>query len=79
VTSKLIYKIKNVAHNSIEIYTDSLVAIRFSHQEGEDYDQTIYPVSRRSVHKSSHKIHEKDSHVYRLNKSLHGPKQEPRA
>jgi hypothetical protein len=79
VTSKWIYKIKHVADGSIEKYKARFVARGFSQQEGEDYDETLAPVARRSVHRAATKIHEKESHVCRLKKALYKLKQAPRA
>jgi hypothetical protein len=66
VTSKWIYKIKHVADESIEKYKARFVARGFSQKEGEYYDETLAPVARRSVHRATTKIHEKESHVCRL-------------
>jgi hypothetical protein len=53
VTSKLIYKIKHAANGSIEKYKVRFVARIFSQKEGEDYDETLAPVARRSVHRAT--------------------------
>ena len=53
VTSKLIYKIKYDTNGSIEKYKAIFVARRFSQKEGEDYDKTLAPVARRSVHRAA--------------------------
>jgi hypothetical protein len=53
VTSKWIYKIKYVADGNIEKYKARFVARRFSQKEGEDYDKTLAPVARRSVHRAA--------------------------
>jgi hypothetical protein len=53
VTSKWIYKIKHAANGSIEKYKARFVARGFSQQEGEDYDETLAPVARRSVHRAA--------------------------
>jgi hypothetical protein len=51
VTSKWVYKIKYDIDGIIEMYKTRFVARGFSHQEGEDYDETLSPVARRSVHR----------------------------
>jgi hypothetical protein len=48
VTSKWIYKIKNVADDSIEKYKERFLARGFSHKQGEDYDKTFAPVEKYS-------------------------------
>ena len=53
VTSKWIYKIKNVADSSIEKYKARFVARGFSQKEGEDYDEILAPLARRSVHRAT--------------------------
>ena len=46
VTSKWIYKIKNVADDSIEKYKVIFEARGFSQKEGIDYEETFAPVAR---------------------------------
>jgi hypothetical protein len=46
VTSKWIYKIKDVADGSIEKYKVRFVARGFSQKEGEDYDDTFASVAK---------------------------------
>ena len=46
VTSKWIYKLKNVADGSIEKYKDRFVAQGFSQVDGFDYDETFALVAR---------------------------------
>jgi len=46
VTSKWIYKSKNVADSSIEKYKARFVARVFSQKEGEDYDKTFSSVAK---------------------------------
>ena len=46
VTSKWIYKIKHVAHGSIEKYKERFVARGFSQKEGINYEETFAPVAR---------------------------------
>jgi hypothetical protein len=53
VTSKLIYKIKHAVDGSIEMYKAGFVSGGFSQQEGEDYDETLTPVAKRSVHRAT--------------------------
>ena len=46
VSSKWIYKIKNVVDKSIEKYKERFVARLFSKKEGIDYEETFSPVAR---------------------------------
>ena len=46
VSSKWIYKIKNVAGGSIEKYKEIFVGRELSQKEGNDYEETFSPVSR---------------------------------
>jgi hypothetical protein len=46
VTSKWVYKIKDVVNGSIDKYNAIFVARGFSQHEGEDYDETFSPISR---------------------------------
>jgi len=49
MTSKLIYKIKHVVDGNIEMYKAWLVARGFSQQEGEEYGETLTPVTKEIV------------------------------
>jgi hypothetical protein len=53
VTFKWIYKIKYVANSNIEKYKVRFVVKRFSEKEGEDYDEILAPLARRSVHRAT--------------------------
>jgi hypothetical protein len=46
VTSKWIYKIKHIAHKSIEKHKARFVARGFSHMEGIDCGETFAPAAR---------------------------------
>jgi hypothetical protein len=46
VTSKWVYKIKHAVDGSIDKYKARFVARGFSHQEGENYDETFAPIAR---------------------------------
>ena len=52
VTSKWIYKIKNVVDGSIEKYKPRFVSRGFSQKEGIDYEETFSPVARYTSIKS---------------------------
>lgn len=53
VTSKWIYNIRHVVDGNIDKYTTTFVSIGFSQKEGEDYDETFYPVARYTFIRSS--------------------------
>jgi hypothetical protein len=74
VTSKWTYKIKHDVEGNIDNYKEIFVARGLSQKEGEDYEETRAPIAIRSVHKVATKIHEKESHVYKLKKYLYRPK-----
>jgi hypothetical protein len=46
VSSKWIFKIKHVADRIIKNYKAMFVTPRFSQKEGNDYEDTCYPISR---------------------------------
>ena len=46
VTSKWIYKIKNVAYGNIEKYKETCVARSFSQKKGIDYEEKFSPIAR---------------------------------
>ena len=53
VTSKRFYKIKHVVDGNIEKYKTKFVAREFSQKEGEDSDETLALVAKRSVHRET--------------------------
>jgi hypothetical protein len=54
VTSKYIYKIKNVVDGSVEKYKEIFIAKGFSQIEGFFYDETLDPVSLIHLHSYCH-------------------------
>eukprot|EP00253_Pinus_taeda_P036124 PITA_36124 len=88
VTSKWLYKIKRGADGSVEKYNSHFVAHGFSQKEGWNLHQMdvktmfLHGSIKQEVYveqPEGFEIHDRESHVCRLKKSLYGLKQEPRA
>jgi len=52
VSSRCLYKVKQVADVSVEKHKARFVARRFSQVEGIDYDETFSPIARYSLIRS---------------------------